>query len=234
MRNRTYGGVRGLRGQPLTLLDPSDQATAHKVSELVWLRCRDGNRITVTSGAIGVATTLSRAPLVDPFLPDTLREEDYLNSREVAGVERNYFVPLVSFAATPFWHEVNYLSTMVPRNPELNRGSWYGLEWAVRNLSNRAGELYVVTGPLYDPGKPQPQLATVKSHTVPSGFFMVVATAAGAMSAFVFAQQLPFHVHHCERQTSLREVEQLSGLDLFPESPAWPAADLSQQLGCVQ
>ena len=22
MRNRTYGGVRGLRGQPLTLLDP--------------------------------------------------------------------------------------------------------------------------------------------------------------------------------------------------------------------
>jgi endonuclease G, mitochondrial len=196
-------------------------------------RIADWVAYRVTSDAIGIASMLSRTPRADPFIPDALQPEDYIDSYAVAGVERHYFVPLISFAATPFWQEVNFLSNMVPRNPELNRGSWYGLEWAIRNLVNRAGELYVLSGPLFDPANPQKPLRTEKAHRVPSGFFLVVASEQGEVAAFTFEQQLPFHVHHCQQRTSLGDVEEKSGLDLLPEYPAWPLADLSDKLGCL-
>lgn len=186
----------------------------------------------VTDASIGVATNLSRKPLRDPYLAVTLDEQDFQDSAAVARVERNLFVPLVSFAGTPFWNEVNYLSNAVPRNPELNRGSWYGLEWAVRNLASRSGELYLLTGPLYDPLSPQVPLATAKPHRVPAGFFKVVANAEGKVSAFRFSQQLAFYVHHCDSRTTLDEVERLTGLDLFPDQPSWPTGNLDPQLGC--
>lgn len=186
----------------------------------------------VTAGSIGIATNLSRLPLPDPYISTTLEDADFQDSVNIAKVERTLLVPLVSFAGTPYWNEVNYLTNMVPRNPELNRGSWYGLEWAVRNLASRTGELFVIAGPLYDTADPHPSLATIKPHKVPNGFFKVIATADGEISAFTFDQDLPFHVHHCERRTSLAEIERITGLDLFPQSPDWPNSNLDQQLGC--
>ncbi|MEX2132174.1 MAG: DNA/RNA non-specific endonuclease [Pseudohongiellaceae bacterium] len=186
----------------------------------------------VTESSIGVATNLSRLPVPDPYVPLTLEETDYQDSVTIAQVERTLLVPLVSFAGTPYWNEVNYLTNMVPRNPELNRGPWYGLEWAVRNLASRTGELYVIAGPLYNTTNPHPSLATTKPHKVPDGFFKVIATADGEVTAFVFDQRLAFHVHHCERRASLAEIERMTGLDLFPQNPGWPVGNLDQQLGC--
>lgn len=186
----------------------------------------------VTDRSIGIATNLSRRPVPDPYVSLTLDEQDYQDSNSLASVERGLFVPLVSFAGTPYWNDVNYLTAMVPRNPELTRGSWYGLEWAVRNLANRTGELYVLTGPLFDAAAPATALPTAKPHRVPVGFFKVVATADGAMTAFTFDQRLAFHVHHCERRVPLAAIERLTGLDLFPEQPGWPTGNLDQGLGC--
>ena len=186
----------------------------------------------VTEASIGIATNLSRRPQADPFVALTLDESDYLESASVAQVERNLWAPLVSFAGTPYWNDVNYLTNMVPRNPELNRGSWYGLEWAVRNLASRIGELYVVTGPLYDDAMPHATLSSSKTHQVPNGFFKVVATADGRISAFSFDQGLAFYVHHCDSRRSLEEIESRSGLDLFPERNVWPTGNLDALLGC--
>ena len=105
-------------------------------------RVADWVTYVVTSGSIGVATNLSREPQQDPYVEDTLSQEDYAGGTDILNLERNNFAPLVSFAGTPFWSDVNYLTNMVPRNPDLNRGSWYGLEWAVRNLANRTDALY--------------------------------------------------------------------------------------------
>jgi len=195
-------------------------------------RVADWVTYVVTSGSIGVATNLSREPQRDPYINNTLRQEDYDNSIGVLKLERNSFAPLVSFAGTPFWSDVNYLTNMVPRNPDLNRGSWYGLEWAVRNLANRTDSLYVITGPVFDLEKPQQSLVTEVRHVVPSGFFKIVATKGGQVAAFTFDQDLPFHVHHCEQLTTLENVERLTGLDLFPEVTGWPIGDLSPRLGC--
>jgi endonuclease G len=195
-------------------------------------RVADWVTYAVTAGSIGVATNLSREPLPDPYISDTLSQDDYSNNAEGPSLQQNSFAPMVSFAGTPFWNDVNYLTNMVPRNSDLSRGSWYGLEWAVRNLANRTDALYVVTGPIYDSSRPQQALESNLSHAVPSGFFKVVATSAGQIAAFTFDQELPFHVHHCEQLTTLEEVEQITGLDLFPEATDWPRGDLSSRLGC--
>ena len=41
------------------------------------------------------------------------------------------------------------LANMVPQAPKLNRGVWEGIERAVRRMAGRQGELYVVTGPIF-------------------------------------------------------------------------------------
>jgi len=188
----------------------------------------------VTPGSIGVATNLSRVPLRDPFVSDTLHPEDFEVSPEGRQIGLSSFAPLVSFAGTPFWSEINYLTNMVPRNSELNRGSWYGLEWAVRNLANRTDSLYVITGPIYAEELVAAESGAVEStpYLVPTGFFKVIVDAEGQVGSFLFPQDLPFHVHHCDRIVSLGEVERLSGLDLFPELPQLPAGDLRESLGC--
>jgi len=195
-------------------------------------RVADWAAYVVTENSIGVATNLDRAPQIDPFVADTLNLEDYGNAAEELSLEAQYLVPLVSFAGTPYWRDVNYLTNRVPRNMELTRGAWYGLEWAIRNLANRGEPLYVVTGPLYDSQSDQLLLPTEKPHSVPNAFFKVIATADGSVTAFVFRQDLPFHIHHCEQRVPLVEVEQLSGLSLFPEQSGWPVGDLSERLGC--
>jgi endonuclease G len=183
----------------------------------------------VTAGSIGVATNLSREPMSDPFIEDAMTAQDYQTLPE--NMQRQTLVPLVSFAGTPYWSDINYMTNMVPRNSELNRGSWYGLEWAVRNLANRADELYVVSGPIFEFNSNRDQILAGEQQ-IPSAFFKVVATRGGQMAAFLFNQDLPFHVHHCEQLTSLAVIENLTGLDLFPERSDWPAGDLSERLGC--
>ena len=196
-------------------------------------RIADWAAYSVTAGSIGVATNLSRAPVSDPFVSNMLDPREFPAAGEGNRLILDYFVPLVSFAGTPFWSEANYLTNRVPRSSELNRGSWYGLEWAVRNLANRTASLYVITGPYFakDNGLPA---ATAGTGKVPGGFFKVVADEDGHMAAFLFPQELPFHVHHCEQLSSVAEVEQVTGLDLFPELALAPMEDLSEKLGCFR
>ncbi|MCP5346975.1 MAG: DNA/RNA non-specific endonuclease [Gammaproteobacteria bacterium] len=195
-------------------------------------RIADWVTYVVTAESIGVATNLPRLATPDPAVSDTLNPQDFSSNGEGNRLLLDYFTPLVSFAGTPYWPETNYLSNRVPRNSELNRGSWYGLEWAVRNLANRTDGLYVITGPIYEaPDLSQEQKAET---AVPSAFFKVVSDASGQAAAFIFPQDLPFHVHHCEQLSTIVEVEQLTGLDLFPELPQIPVADLSEKLGCFR
>jgi len=185
--------------------------------------------------SVGIASSLSRAVLADPFPVQTMVETEFAAIGENSDFVRSYLVPLVNFSATPFWQETNYLTNMVLRNQNLNRGAWYGLEWAIRNLVSRTDSLYILSGPLYrlpegtEDGSGQ---LPVSRQKIAAAYFQVVATAAGDVTAFIFPQQLPVHVHHCEQRISLFELEELSGLDFFPLQPQWPAADLDRGLGC--
>ena len=41
------------------------------------------------------------------------------------------------------------LANIVPQTPELNRGIWERIETTAREMAQRDGEIYIVTGPAY-------------------------------------------------------------------------------------
>ena len=89
-----------------------------------------------------------------------LAEQEYVRSQHV---------PLVSFAGTPYWREVN-----LPRTPrwcaaEVKSGAWYGLDWSLRNLVNREAAVYVYTGAIFDP-EAEPLLTEDSGYRIPDKF----------------------------------------------------------------
>lgn len=185
----------------------------------------------VTAGSIGIASSLSRELVADDFVADTLEEADFFAIQE-QGLVRAQYAPLISFAATPYWSEVNYSTNAVVRTSSLSQGAWYGLDWAVRNLVNREAAVYVVTGPVFYPEAEPRTLDTDKQHRIPDGFFKVVLTREGRAAAFLFPQDTAVHMHHCDLRSSLPEIERLTGLELFPDGKSRLDLALYSALGC--
>ncbi|MDG2141030.1 MAG: DNA/RNA non-specific endonuclease [Gammaproteobacteria bacterium] len=169
----------------------------------------------VSSNSIGIASSLSRAAVNDQYVSDTLKVDDFIDSESV-GLIRAQYVPLVDFAGTPYWNEVNYLTNIVARSSSLSQGAWYGLDWSIRNLVNRVGEVYVIAGPIYDLDSTLQNLITNNPHRVPDRFFKIVVDSNGAVAGFIMDQSAPIHLHHCEMGASLAEIEGLIQFDLFP------------------
>jgi endonuclease G len=169
--------------------------------------------------------------VADDFVADTLEIADFFAIQE-QGLVRAQYAPLVSFAATPYWSEVNYSTNAVVRTSSLSQGAWYGLDWAVRNLVNREAAVYVVTGPVFYPEAEPRTLDTDKQHRIPDGFFKVVLTREGKAAAFLFFQDTAVHVHHCDLRSSLEEIERLTGLELFPDGKSRLDLSLYSALGC--
>jgi DNA/RNA endonuclease G (NUC1) len=70
-----------------------------------------------------------------------------------------------------------YLANAAPRSPDLNQGMWRWLEDAVRAWAVRYGEVYVVTGTLFE----QSRIRTVASGRVaiPESFYKIVVRPEG-------------------------------------------------------
>ncbi len=95
-----------------------------------------------------------------------------------------------------------------------------------------APPLYVLTGPLYErvmPSLPMPEGA--ERHRVPSGYWKVLATAEGRVSAFVFDQATP-RAADCDFRASLEEVEIRADLTLFPRLAERAFTPRGAALGC--
>jgi endonuclease G len=186
-------------------------------------------------GALGIATSLSRDWLDDPDLPDLEQAIAFQDqSAEAQGLIRARLIPLVSVAATPYWHEANLLSASTLRSENLDRGAWSGLEWSLRNLVNRRGDVYVVTGPIYGSAQNPSRESSIAETNLPIAFFKLVATPDGALSVFRFDQAFGVYLHHCEARSTLAEIESETGLQFYPE---WEIAEfghetLDTQLGC--
>ena len=185
----------------------------------------------VTANSIGIASSLSRSPIPDNFISDTLDAADFMDL-EGTTLVRSQYVPMVNFAGTPYWNDTNYLTNIVARSSALNQGAWYGLDWAIRNLVSREEAVFVVTGPVYRELPQVAQLRTKKPHRVPDAFFKIVITETGLATAFLLDQQIAVHIHHCDLQVSIAELEELTKLDFFPEAGSRQFNPLDSSLGC--
>jgi endonuclease G len=191
----------------------------------VWVAYR------VTPETIGPSQ--SRDWAADPWLaPDeTLEPEDYDGANAALKVDRGHQAPLAAFSGTPFWAETNILSNITPQASALNQASWQQLEARETRLAKEANVgVYVLTGPLFERLMP-PLPGADERHRVPSGYWKVVMTADGRMSAFLFDQETPRGADYCEMQRSFDEVELRARLRLRPMH-AEPFRSLDAELGC--
>ena len=189
----------------------------------------------VTRETIGTSDSLERNWKSDDLLEDeeTLERDDYKRAHKKINTDRGHQAPLASFAGTHFWRATNFLSNITPQKSHLNQGPWKRLESAVRDAAYALREVYVVTGPLFDPNENQMKLPNAdEPHSIPTGYFKVVANRSGSLTAFVFDQDVAEAMNYCDGIVTLQEVEKASGLDLFPREADWPNGSLRTDLGC--
>jgi endonuclease G, mitochondrial len=176
----------------------------------------------VTSETIGTSQSMSRDWQTDAFLDETEtleagsgRRDDYSGAFAANDYNRGHQAPLAAFAGTVFWRETNIYSNITPQLGDLNQGAWMHLEGAVRDLAYSRREVWVVTGPVYE--REMPELGNAgEGHAVPSGYWKVIVSSAGDASVFFFDQTTPRDADFCDNRTSLNDIEQRAGLNLFP------------------
>lgn len=189
----------------------------------------------VTQDTIGTASGLNRDWTTDEFsgAARSLVPADYSGAYVELGVDRGHQAPLASFAGTVFWRSTNILSNITPQKSNLNQGPWANLEAVVRAAVYDRGPLYVVTGPVFDDDQEQMFLPnTEKDHMVPTGYFKVVSNGGGRVSAFYFDQDSERSMDYCAALTTLPEIEEISGLTIFPSMTAAPSGHLNVELFC--
>lgn len=170
-------------------------------------------------------------PWIDP--EETLEPEDYDGAPRALGIDRGHQAPLAAFSGTPFAKDTNILTNITPQGAGLNQAAWQRLE--ARENALAKGEniaVYVTTGPLFERVMP-PLPQADERHRVPSGYWKVVATTDGRMTAFIMDTAAPRTLDHCAARVPIEEVELRTRLGFFPRLERRAFKDLSPALGCA-
>lgn len=119
------------------------------------------------------------------------------------------------------------LSNMIPQNPDNNRGEWKKLETVVRNWARDKGELFVITGTIYNSNP-----STIGSDTVavPIQLYKVIINPKNnKMIGFLMPNQ-PIHDDLHKYMIEVGKIEQLTSITFFPnlENNSLKTIDLSE------
>jgi endonuclease G, mitochondrial len=145
--------------------------------------------------------------------------EDQLNSDERAeltdyarsGYDRGHLAPAADMQNKQAQHECFTLANMVPQNPENNRGVWSAIEGATRHLTNQKGELFVITGPIFNGSSVKRIGGRV---LVPTKLYKAIYDpTTGEGGAYLISNDVPSNDYEV---ISISQLEQMSGLTLFP------------------
>ena len=78
------------------------------------------------------------------------RPDNALADYARSGYDRGHMSPSGDMATPNAQHQSFSLANMIPQHPCNNEVLWEGIESAVRDLASAEGEIYVVTGPIYE------------------------------------------------------------------------------------
>lgn len=208
-------------GQPPALLNPRLAQRTHGLCYDAFAVLDSG----VTRGPLWSAEHPTAASLqaargqarVNRFhSEDALPIEDRAELGDYArsGFDRGHMTPSGDMPDGQAQQQSFSLANMVPQAPELNRGVWVRIESGVRRLAEREGELYVVTGPVFEGADLQVLNGRVLVPT--STFKAVYDPAAGKAGAYVCSN---VNEPRC-RVISVADLASLTGIDPFPGVPA--------------
>jgi endonuclease G len=142
-------------------------------------------------------------------LPPSERAElsDYARS----GYDRGHMAPSGDMPSENAQYESFSLANMIPQNPNNNEILWEGVEEATRNLARRDGELYVVTGPIFEGSSLERLHGRV---LVPTAVFKAIYDPARHQAAAYITPNAP----GMEYQTvSIAELDERVHMDVFPK-----------------
>lgn len=150
---------------------------------------------------------------VDPDLrAGSATRDDYYRS----GFDRGHLAPAGDMKwSREVMKESFYLSNVTPQTPSMNRGRWVKLEALVRAWAKNSSETVIVTGPILSNDLPQIGPSRV---SVPEYHFKAIMVTNGSKReaiAFLMPKQPTFSDLKAYA-ISVRELELLTGLDLFP------------------
>jgi endonuclease G, mitochondrial len=149
----------------------------------------------------------------DPDLEDGRRAEpaDYSKS----GYAQGHMAP----AADMRWNakameECFYLSNMVPQVGSMNSGIWKSLETRVRKWSMNRGEVYIITGPIYESGTTQ--VIGKNKVGVPTHLYKIVYDASANEAIAFIMPNKPLYTKDMPKYiVTIRDVEEKTGLDFL-------------------
>jgi endonuclease G len=150
----------------------------------------------------------------DPNLAADERAElaDYKNS----GFDRGHMAPNADMPDAKSQAECFTLANIAPQNAENNRGVWKEIEAEVRALAAAKGDIYVVTGPIFDGDEVELLNERVMA---PTHFFKAVYDVKQRKGAAYVVRNAPGNAYET---VSLTKLEGLAGVEAFPGLP--PAA----------
>jgi endonuclease G, mitochondrial len=144
----------------------------------------------------------------EPRLPPD--EQSRLDDYHGSGYDRGHMSPSGDMATIKAQYESFSLANMIPQNPCNNEVLWEGIESAVRGLATADGELYVVTGPIYE-GADIPFLNG--RVAVPSRIFKAVYDPARHEAAAYVVQNT---ASMDWQSVSVGQLTAMTGIDPFP------------------
>jgi endonuclease G len=178
----------------------------------------------VSRTPLWVAEKLTRDNLVlakrvkreDTFHPEeTLPPEDRAELADYArsGFDRGHMAPAANMPTRNAQHESFSLANIVPQQPQNNQILWAAIEGATRHMTNQRGELYVMTGPIFEGDKVERINGRV---FVPTHIYKAVYDAnAKEGSAWV----TPNTSANTFEVVSIAELEKRLRIKLFPSVP---------------
>ena len=161
----------------------------------------------------------SRSKLKPPYYEDN----DGLDNMQFLRDWHNAYPPYehghLCPAADNKWDEAAmrqsfFLSNIAPQHCDFNGGDWVDLEKKCRAWANRFGEIYIVTGPIFD--KSVPDTLTESSIAIPDRYFKTILCLNPKPMAigFIFKNDgTPQSLN--EAAVSVDKVERITGYDFF-------------------
>jgi endonuclease G len=135
--------------------------------------------------------------------------EDYVRS----GFDRGHQAPSADMPTEKAQYESFSLANMIPQNPNNNQNLWEAIEETTRGLALADGEVFVVTGPVFE-GE---SLRRLNGRVlVPTSVFKAIydpAKKQGGVYVTPNAAGMEY------RTMSLAELEQFAHVDAFPTLP---------------
>ena len=166
---------------------------------------------------------------VDRFRPDSkvVSGSAQLADYKGSGYDRGHLVPAGDMKTNDIaMSESFYMSNISPQSPSFNRGVWKSLETLIRSWASK-NTLHIVTGGVLKDG-----LEEIGGNgvDVPTYFYKVVyAPNDNEMIAFVLPNEKS-KKNLSEYITCVDIVEQLTGIDFFPQLPDEFEEDLENKV----